>query len=397
VAAVAVPTLNGGSGTTTVANPSRSQPRLADDQSTSELTLGDEGEFSDVTSTTTWLPRTTTTVTPTTSHVDMTPVGDTENPAFPESPPVEPDKLITEFKLPTKGAWPYGITAGSDGALWFAENGSAAGYSKVSGIGRITTSGEITEYPIGEPVGPVWITSGSDGALWFTEAGGSSIGRITTDGTITQYAVGSYHVWSITAGPDGALWFTQRATQEGGFVVRMTTSGQVTKFKTPHDFAVAMAFGPDGNIWVADQGGFVSRMTPQGEFTEFAVNFEQGGYGGYVGDIVAGPDGAMWFSWSGMTQPYGWLGRITMDGELSRVKLPTDGAPAQLVSADGYLWTTMNNSNVIVRVAPDGGTTAYAAKRPMGITVGPDDNIWFTETEGNAIGRLDTGLANLFP
>src|ERR1019366_4686945 len=60
-----------------------------------------------------------------------------------------------------------------DGALWFTE------YYPVGKIGRITTGGVITEYPLPDSeVGPFEITTGPDGALWFTEAEGSSIGRL---------------------------------------------------------------------------------------------------------------------------------------------------------------------------------------------------------------------------
>jgi len=76
-----------------------------------------------------------------------------------------------------------GITAGPDGALWFTDLDGDA-------IGRITTSGSITEYALPNPdSGPTGITAGPDGALWFTEAYGSRIGRITTAGAITEYAL----------------------------------------------------------------------------------------------------------------------------------------------------------------------------------------------------------------
>jgi virginiamycin B lyase len=67
---------------------------------------------------------------------------------------------------------PVSITAGPDGALWFADTNSS--------IGRITTTGTVRLFHgpgIDEPDG---ITAGPDGALWFTNAGDSSIGRITT-------------------------------------------------------------------------------------------------------------------------------------------------------------------------------------------------------------------------
>jgi len=62
------------------------------------------------------------------------------------------------------------ITVGPDGALWFIE---------ANKIGRFTTSGVLTEYPVpsGDGLG---ITTGPDGALWFTEGGSSGkVGRIS--------------------------------------------------------------------------------------------------------------------------------------------------------------------------------------------------------------------------
>jgi virginiamycin B lyase len=50
-------------------------------------------------------------------------------------------------------------------------------------IGRITTGGQISEFPLPQAdSAPDGITTGPDGALWFTEVGsnGNRIGRITT-------------------------------------------------------------------------------------------------------------------------------------------------------------------------------------------------------------------------
>ena len=57
-------------------------------------------------------------------------------------------------------------------------------------IGRITTAGVVTEYPVPTAGSyPGSITAGPDGALWFTEGAGNKIGRITTAGVITEYPV----------------------------------------------------------------------------------------------------------------------------------------------------------------------------------------------------------------
>jgi virginiamycin B lyase len=84
----------------------------------------------------------------------------------------------------------------------------------VASIGRITTTGSITDYPI--PATAYSITAGPDGALWFTENQAHKIGRITTSGTVTEFASGGDPL-DITAGPDGNLWFT-----EGDQIGRLT-------------------------------------------------------------------------------------------------------------------------------------------------------------------------------
>src|SRR5260370_15663605 len=52
---------------------------------------------------------------------------------------------FTEFQLP-KGSGPIDITTGSDGALWFTDGTGLR-------VGRITTDGVITEFPIRRPIG----------------------------------------------------------------------------------------------------------------------------------------------------------------------------------------------------------------------------------------------------
>ena len=87
-----------------------------------------------------------------------------------------------EISAEAGASGPSGITAGPDGALWFTEY-----YAKK--IGRISTAGVITEYPVPSGKSPAGITAEPDGALWFAEYRGYKIGRITTAGEITEYPV----------------------------------------------------------------------------------------------------------------------------------------------------------------------------------------------------------------
>jgi virginiamycin B lyase len=157
---------------------------------------------------------------------------------------------ITEFSLPASETsnGVYGIAAGPDGNLWFTEDYGA------NKIVRMTTSGVFTVYTVANFVnaGSLGITAGPDGALWFADQSGK-IGRITTAGTITEYPLPTANdsPYAIAAGPDGALWFTDLLGQVG----RITTSGTVTsQIASPNGGPGSIAAGSDGAMWFTDLG-----------------------------------------------------------------------------------------------------------------------------------------------
>ena len=86
--------------------------------------------------------------------------------------------------MPPSKNRPSTIVPGPDGALWFvATEVTVIGNTTRSGgadkIGRITTVGAITEYPIPTSKSiPNGIAAGPDGALWFTESYVNKIGRL---------------------------------------------------------------------------------------------------------------------------------------------------------------------------------------------------------------------------
>src|SRR5207237_1184647 len=120
--------------------------------------------------------------------------------------------VLTEFPVPGGGA-PEAIATGPDGALWFTE-------FSTNQIGRITTAGAITEFTVPGAGGLYGIVSGPDGALWFTQSGANQVGRITPAGLVTEFLIPTTdsEPWGITAGSDGALWFTEYHGQKIGKV-----------------------------------------------------------------------------------------------------------------------------------------------------------------------------------
>src|SRR5260370_1450437 len=156
------------------------------------------------------------------------------------------------------------MRAGQDGALWCSEEFK-------NKVGRITTDGVITEYPIPTPdSNPGDITTGPDGALWFIEQSGfgNQIGRITTDGVITEFPVPTpfRDLGKITTGPDGALWFTHRSTALSQ-IGRITTAGVITEFQlpTPGTVPTDITAGPDGALWFSEElNNKIGRITTDG-------------------------------------------------------------------------------------------------------------------------------------
>jgi streptogramin lyase len=135
---------------------------------------------------------------------------------------ITPNGTIAVFALPNFGSGNSvrGLTAGPDGNLWMAADDNQ--------IYRVNTAGQLTgNFAIPTPnSGDYGMTVGSDGALWFTESSltVNQIGRITTNGVITdELPIPSNGPFpeegTITNGPDGNIWFNEYGNNRIGQVV----------------------------------------------------------------------------------------------------------------------------------------------------------------------------------
>src|SRR5574341_1269145 len=126
---------------------------------------------------------------------------------------ITPGGTITEFDLPNPGESPYSLIAGKDGNLWYAVAGKK--------IGKISTSGLVTEYPL--PVGDLnqisEITTDAEGNIVFIQLRSQPpplqseyfLGKLTPNGVFTESSLGKLDLFSITdlgVGPDGFLWYS---------------------------------------------------------------------------------------------------------------------------------------------------------------------------------------------
>ena len=355
---------------------------------------------------------------------------------------------ITEFALPSPD-FAVGITAEPDGDVWFTDVGSNA-------IGRITTGsgftrpGQVTEYPIPtRDSGPNRITAGPDGNLWFTESGADQIGRITPAGQFTEYRIPTALAdpVGIAAGPDGNLWFAETGGEQIG---RISPVGQITEYRIPSALPDprGIAAGPDGNVWFTEyHGGNIGRILTGAPAASTSAPSVTGS--ARRGNQVT-CEGEQWADWAGRqpvvdapgATPPGvqWLldgapiagatGRtytpvggeegdqvactvtafypvldVTVSATSAGVSVlppagptpvrefPAASATSGIAAAgDGNLWFTEFNGNAIGRITPAGEITHYAVPtgggKPDGITAGPGGNLWFAEYGGDQIGRI---------
>jgi streptogramin lyase/photosystem II stability/assembly factor-like uncharacterized protein len=289
---------------------------------------------------------------------------------------------ITEYPLPS-GSAPDGITDGPDGNLWFTENNSDQ-------IGKITTAGAITEYPLSSTGNfPTSITDGPDGNLWFTEQNGNKIGKITTAGAITEFTLPSGSAPDgITAGPDGNLWFTENG---GNKIGKITPAGAITAFTlSTGSGPFGITAGSDGNLWFTEKSGNkIGKITTAGAITEYPILTSSNSY---PFGITAGPDGNLWFTENNGDK----IGKITTAGTITEYTLPSAGFPFGITAGpDGNLWFLVSRStgHTIGKITPTGIFTEYLIPTTgdtlsFGITDGSDGNLWFTENQNNMIGKL---------
>src|SRR6202023_2464491 len=182
--------------------------------------------------------------------------------------------LVKEYALT---GWAYGLTWGADGALWFTGAGSVQPSSiGNSYIGRLAMDGTVTTYPMPDSSNlAVDIALGSDGAFWFVEEPGSNVGRVTTSGVFTEYPIPGdpgnlltqFGNQMITLESDGAIWLTTGLLPS---LTRVSPAGNISSFPVPASNVNSLTTGPDGNLWFGGNNG-IGRMTLSGETVSYPL------------------------------------------------------------------------------------------------------------------------------
>jgi streptogramin lyase len=244
---------------------------------------------------------------------------------------------------------------GPDGAIWLTGGYYNSATDCGDEIFRLDSTGNLSIYPLKSCASsPTGITAGSDGALWFTQLATNQIGRITTAGVVTEFTTPCNVVSNdnyintlqgpIISGSDGNLWlWCAAASSPTSLFYKMTTSGQFTAYPLPADHlpatqnASGFSLGVDGNIWfpalgpgtALTSGDYVGNISPAGAIQFYSLPASgPNGLLTYIPEIVAGPDGALWtsayYESQGGTTPASAFVRVTTSGQVSFVPIIPD-------------------------------------------------------------------------
>ncbi len=294
--------------------------------------------------------------------------GGTVNPAT-ILPSTQPEK-----KLPAPG---YGLTSGPNDSVWIClANGSIASYSMKGSLQVYHATTSFKEEGCSSLEGP-------DGNVWFTDYSNDRIGMITPEGHVTFFPLGhDASPLSMALGSDGALWFTEYFVDKIG---RLTTSGQLTTFSVK-SIPLDIVSGPDGNLWFDDDTDTIYKMSTAGKISRVRRTYRTGG--------LWAANHNLWF-WDALNWQ---LDEMSTAGAIvQKYAVPTGCIPFALTSGpENSLWYVDAGNDCVARMTLSGKffvVPTYSQKyNPLlitGIVVGPNGDLWFTETGKNGLGWID--------
>src|SRR5579863_6300703 len=259
-----------------------------------------------------------------------------------------------------------GVQVAPDDTIWFAEQYAnyighyfpATGHYQLYPLPDITTPDPSDSSKILTlPCAPNDIVLDANGNIWFAELNSDAIGKLNPrTGALQQYHISNpptvqkLDPYGITIDPQGFIWFTEASTDHVGRLDPNT--GKFTFFTMPGAVLPLMeiASDPHGTIWITSfSNGLLLSLNPHtGKFTPYYAPFTGNNAGGVYG-LTISPNGEIW------------------------VTIPALNTIAQLdVAANHYVYYSIPTPSSL----------------PLGLVMGANHTIWFTEAESSKIGML---------
>jgi len=364
---------------------------------------------------------------------------------------------IYEYLTPPNGT-NYGITVGPDGqTLWYVDrfNSTLGAVVNPASCNGTQVSCAISEVPNPQgttPPGLQAITSGSDGNLYYTgvtagaDSGGTFEATCTAVPSVSctnatfdnSYATGTE---SVLSAPDGNLY----ATSSYGYLYYESAVGGCCNFSTVGGVyfgspIYGLTVDPGGTtMWFTDTGdgdvGYFALPCGSCLITEKPSSINYGGGAAHrkpplaigasapkrpnlcppclihfttpINGIVAAPDGNLYLAEAGANRidrlsPSVWTACSGASCTYTTIPITiqstgvgnASAAPQNFaIGPDGNVWFTDSTGYVGFVSLQSCATTCKAYEfsvggSPWGITKGPDGNIWFTDSSTNKIGEV---------
>ena len=301
---------------------------------------------------------------------------------------------LKQYRVPTADSQPRHVTVGSDGNLWFTEGNAV--FPNPANVGRITPSGEITEFPVClDGCLPNDIVQGPGNVLYFTQ-NDPGLGRITTSGEVLPDVApvdgeGNQITNAIgngIAAAGGNVWYTD--FNNDSLWRYNTVTGQFTQFEvpTPNSDPFDVAVASDGTVWFTEAGArAIGRLDPTtGAFTETPVP------GGRTPRSIAiATDGSVWFT-ERFDHRVGRLDPATNQVTEWATLTPNAGPEDIVAAPNGAMWFTQFNAGNVARITSNGTISEGRSVKnsgPFGVTIGPNGrSVWYTMLDADRIAVL---------
>ena len=314
--------------------------------------------------------------------------------------PAERRLSVREFEQPVL-AFPTGIAAASDGAIWIASTYA----DKLIRFDPRTA--QSREFPLPKHAHPVGLLSDSAGGVWFAASGLAFLGHQDPGGgTPKEFAIPSIltaHAafpapWAIARSPtDGELWFSVHSSgivgrlERGAEPVRRGFAVREVKVGPAKLRLDGIAADGRGGVWVAEPGGdqLARIASSDGAVTPLPLPA-----GSRPRGVAAGPDGSVWVTLFGAHE------LLRLDPVTLRMRSwPMPSGPgsspyALAVAPSGAVWVAEFMGNRIVRFDPrEERMTAVALPTPRSavraLAVDADGRVWYAGSESGRLGVIE--------
>jgi streptogramin lyase len=329
---------------------------------------------------------------------------------------------VFEYSIPSSASAPWGIASDpSDGSLWFTENGTGK-------VGKLFTSTctqtasptcKMIEGTVSQGLSPTGITNGPDGNIWIggtSNTATSHVVTLVTSSACSGAAATSLNSCTQVAEPDP--YATASAPPPAVADVRTTNTGQV--LAAVGDGVAGLAYlvsfnpailpAPTTNasyccggvlqpFGIAQNGWFTDPPSGQVGYMQCGEGCSLFNYtlaGSVPEGILYAPNANLYVADQGNNSIDYFVTSacVSTSCGYSLTSLSTNAGPEFLtIGPDGNVWFTESNANKIGIININNGALVQeialpSGAQPWGIALGPDGNVWFTEKGSSKIGVI---------